>query len=216
MYDRTQRVAERLQSERRPDTRLIVEVPWIMVFTAFTAPGRYVYFCRRLLERCPDDETAAFVIAHEIAHHDLGHLNVFETDFARRAAKHAGATAAILFFKHLQKRLFSPEWETEADRRAIELCVAAGYDGSKCVHLFDIMEHYCLDYGDLDGVFGIVLDEPGQELLPGMNEALAKAQIWLHQRVRGYLPIRERRAIVRRYVDFMGPRRAPWWPGRPG
>jgi hypothetical protein len=44
--DRAHRVEERLQ-EGRPDTqRLIVEIPWLEVVTAFTAPGRYIYFSR--------------------------------------------------------------------------------------------------------------------------------------------------------------------------
>jgi Zn-dependent protease with chaperone function len=69
--DQVARVGAQLQADRDPEDRLIVEIPWLSLFTAFTAPGRYIYFSRRLLERCPTDETVAFVIAHEIAHHDL-------------------------------------------------------------------------------------------------------------------------------------------------
>ncbi len=67
--ERVQRIADRLQNGR-PSERVYVEVPWLRLRTAFTLPGRYIYFGRGLLEYCPDDETAAFVIAHELAHHD--------------------------------------------------------------------------------------------------------------------------------------------------
>jgi hypothetical protein len=76
--DQVARVAERLQADRPAEQHLEVVIPWFNVFKAFTGPGRYIYFSRRLLERCPDDDAVAFVIAHEIAHHDLGHLNFFE------------------------------------------------------------------------------------------------------------------------------------------
>src|SRR5262245_19673961 len=45
--------------------------------TAFTAPGRYIYLTGRLIEYCPGEPALAFVIGHEIAHHDLGHLRFF-------------------------------------------------------------------------------------------------------------------------------------------
>jgi Zn-dependent protease with chaperone function len=67
-----------------------------------------------MLERCPDDETTAFVIAHEIAHHDLGHPNIFSGTFARHAARVGAAQLVILFFRMLQKRIYSPQWECAA------------------------------------------------------------------------------------------------------
>lgn len=77
MPDRVRAAAERLQRERPVEERLVGVVPWLDAFNAFTAPGKYVYFGRRLLERCPHEDSAAFVVAHEIAHHDLGHLELF-------------------------------------------------------------------------------------------------------------------------------------------
>ena len=87
MPDRVRVAAERLQRTRPAGERFVAEVPWFNAFTAFTAPGRYIYFSRALLERCPHEDSAAFVIAHEIAHHDLGHLAHFRGPFARRAAR---------------------------------------------------------------------------------------------------------------------------------
>ena len=50
--ERIQRVQDRLQAGRPESERLIVEIPWLEEVTAFTAPGRYIYFSRRLYERC--------------------------------------------------------------------------------------------------------------------------------------------------------------------
>jgi predicted Zn-dependent protease len=174
-------------------------VPWLRSVTAFTAPGRYIYFSRRLLEVCPDDESAAFVVAHELAHHDLGHLRLFSGPFTRHAARMDAATLLVLVFRSLQKRVYSPEWEVEADRRAVELCVAAGYDGHRCLRLFDVLERVFLDRGDISGVYGLDVNSDA-ELSPEAD-LLTKARIWLWQRQRGYLPIQDRRAEARRHLD---------------
>lgn len=198
MPDRVRAVVARLQDTRAASARFIVEVPWLKAFTAFTAPGRYIYFGRRLLERCPDEDSVAFVIAHEMAHHDLGHLDLFIGPFARRIAKLSSGQVAVLFFRMLQKRIYSPEWELAADRRAIEACVQAGFDAKRCINLFRILELIALDFGDLDGVYGL---DPGsdQELSPEAD-VMTKARIWLWQRQRGYLPIQDRKAMVVRHL----------------
>jgi hypothetical protein len=201
MPDRVRRVAEQLQRDRDDEARFSVEVPWLRVFTAFTAPGRFIYFSRRLLERCPDDETTAFVIAHEMAHHDLGHLNLFSGSFGRHAARLRAGSLAVLFFRVLQKRIYSPEWETAADRRALDLCIAAGYDPYRCLRLFDVLERWSLDNGDLEGVYG--LDPESDEELSAEASLFVKARIWMYQRQRGYLPIQDRRALLRKHVDSL-------------
>ena len=198
MPDRVRAAAARLQRDRPPDRRFVVEVPWLDAATAFTAPGRYIYFGRRLLERCPHEDSAAFVIAHEIAHHDLGHLDHFSGSFARRAANIQAGALAVLFFRVLQKRIYSPERELDADRRAIDLCIAAGYAPGKCLYLFHVLELLALDRGDLGAVYGLDVDSD-RELSPEAN-VVTKARIWLYQRERGYLPIQDRQAELQRYI----------------
>lgn len=205
MPDRVRAVAERLQRGRGEAERFVVEVPWLDAFSAFTAPGRYVYFGRRLLERCPDEDTTAFVIAHEIAHHDLGHLDLFTGPFSRHASRLQAGALAVLFFRVLQKRIYSPEWELAADRRAIELCLEAGYDGAKCLRLFHILEFIALDYGDLGMVFG--LDPASDQELSAEASIMTKARIWLYQRKRGYLPIQDRLAMAREHLERLLGRR---------
>jgi predicted Zn-dependent protease len=210
MPDRVRRVAARLQHDRPAGERLTVEVPWLRIFTAFTAPGRYIYFSRRVLERCPDDETAAFVIAHEIAHHDLGHLNIFRGFFARHALRMQPAALTVAFFHTLKKRVYSPAWEGEADRRAIELCVAAGYDGRRCLHLFKILEDYLLDFGDFTGVYG--LDAESDEELSAEASLVTRSRIRMLHLRRGYLPVQDRRAMVAKHLDSVVAARAPFAP----
>jgi predicted Zn-dependent protease len=207
------RVAARLQRGRRTDRRFEVLVPWIRVRTAFTAPGRYIYVSRGLLERCPHDEAVAFVIAHEMAHHDLGHMDVFSGELARHAVRLAAGQAVVLFFRLLLKRVYSPEWECDADRRAIELCVRAGYDGARCLEIFRVLETMALDMGDLDGVFGLDPDSD-EELSPEAGLfSRARMRLWLLRR--GYLPIQDREAEVRRHLETVATTGARARPPRP-
>jgi hypothetical protein len=199
--DQVTRVDARLQADRAPEDRFTVEIPWISIFTAFTAPGRYIYFSRRLLERCPTDETVAFVIAHEIAHHDLDHFGIFRRSFARRAMKLGPGAMIVLFFRALQHHVYSPNWETAADLRALEICVKAGYDGAKCIRLFDVLEKWFLYHRDFDGIYGLDKDSD-QELSPEAT-LLTKIRIWMYLRKRGYLPIQDRKAVVVSHLETL-------------
>ena len=205
--EQVERVARRLQADRAPEDRLEVVVPWFRIRSAFTAPGRYIYFSRGLLERCPHDEAVAFVIAHEIAHHDLGHLDLFRGRFAQHAARMHGGRLMVLFFRLLQKRIYSPEWEGEADRAAIEMCVRAGYDGARCLYLFHVLSLLMLDAGDIAGVYG--LDQESDQELSPEADLLTKARIRLYHLRRGYLPLQDREALVREHLEtVLGERRA--------
>jgi hypothetical protein len=203
MPERAERVAERLQAHVPEQDRVEVLVPWMRMRTAFTVPGKYVYFSRGLLERCPNDETAAFVIAHEIAHHELGHLELFRGPFTKHAAKLGAGQLLVLFFRFLQKRIYSPEWECAADRRAIELCIKAGYEATRCIYLFHILELILLDAGDLDGVYGPD-PESDEELFPDAD-FMTKARVWMWQRKRGYLPLQDRAAALRLHLSALTP-----------
>lgn len=151
--DRLSRVEGRLQATRPEAERLLVEIPWLEEVTAFTAPGRYIYFSRRLYERCATDEEVALVIGHEIAHHDLGHVQLFAR-WAPKIVSLPGATLFAIAFHALERRLYGPETECDADRHGLDLCLTAGYDGQRCLEIFDILEQRALDMGDYDMVYG--------------------------------------------------------------
>ncbi len=195
--ERVERVGRRLQSGRQPPEQLIIEIPWLEEVTAFTAPGRYIYFARRLYERCYTDEQVAFVISHEIAHHDLGHVNLF-VGWAPKITKLPGASLFAFAFHALERHLYGPEKECDADRHGLDLCLAAGYEGEKCLALFDLLEQRALDMGDYDMVYGP--DKESDDELDENAPWTTKAQIWAWQHRRGYLPIRDRRQMVRKHL----------------
>jgi predicted Zn-dependent protease len=190
------RVAQRLQADAEEKNRLQVVVPWIEAFTAFTAPGQYIYVSRRLLEVCRTDEAVAFIIAHEIAHHRLGHLEVFPDWLGELTGTQIPLLLTALY-RSVEARLYGPEREVEADRMAIDLCVKAGYDGPKCLEIFDVLEKFALDMHDLDIVFGP--QDSDEELRPDAP-LLTRLRVWVWQRSRGYLPLRDRRREVARQL----------------
>jgi hypothetical protein len=190
--DRVERVLKRLQRARGNREPMAVEIPWLDEVTAFTGPGRYIYFSRRLFERCATDHQVAFVIAHEIAHHDLGHVHIARPTRWMRLPGSAFFDLAL----HVIRRCFSqPESERDADRYAIDLCLAAGYDGWSCLELFDVLEHHALDMWNADIAYG-------PDLLDHDAGWLERVHAWLWQRKSGYYSIRCRRQALERHLEI--------------
>jgi hypothetical protein len=195
--ERIRRVEARLQAGRPESDRMVVEIPWLEEMTAFTAPGRYIYFSRRLYEVCATDDQVAFVVGHELAHHDLGHVAIFH-GWTDRLIRLPGAALFALCFHGLEKLLYSPQNECDADRHSMALCMSAGYDGERCLEVFDLLEQRALDLGDLDIVYGPNVDSDSD--LDEDASWTTKVQIWTWQKWRGYLPIRDRREMLRRQI----------------
>jgi len=189
-------IAEKLQAGRPTSERRDVIIVWLSDMTAFTAPGRFIYVTGRLMEYCPGEASLAFTVAHELAHHDLGHLQYFPRWF-RDVASNWITEIVFLLVHGLQHIVYSPERESAADRYALDLCIRAGYDPNDCLHLFDQLEERLLDLGDVRGVFG-----PGpsdHEFLPDAP-FMTKLRMWAWQRTRGYLPVRDRRRDLESYL----------------
>jgi hypothetical protein len=202
--ERATRVVARLSPHRlngQGGRALEVVIPWITAPLAFTAPGRFIFFGRRLYERCPDDETTAFVVGHEMAHHDLGHLDLIP-DWMPRFAHAKGGRLAVAAMAAVERRLYGPERECLADEYALDLCIRAGYDPHRCLSFFRIMENYALDVGDHRMVFGP--DEESDAELEPDAPWLTKARIWAWQRTYGYLPLRDRRARLEHFLRDRG------------
>jgi predicted Zn-dependent protease len=191
------RVAHRLQADIEEEKRLRVEVPWLEDFTAFTAPGQYIYVSRRLLEVCRTDEAVAFVVAHEVAHHRLGHMEIFPEWLAELTGTQIPMLITALY-RSIEARLYGPEREVAADRMAIDLCVRAGYEPGKCLEIFDVLEKFALDMRDEDMVFGP--EDSDDELRPDAPLS-TRLRVWLWQRSRGYLPLRDRRREIVRHLE---------------
>jgi hypothetical protein len=195
--DRITRIVGRLDAQRPGKRPLQVVVPWLFRDFAFTAPGPYIFFCRGLYQLCGEDETTAFVIAHEMAHHDLGHLDLVPHWMGRLARRWGGETAALVVGA-VERRLYGPERECDADAYALRLCMKAGYDPERCLDLFRILEQRFLDLGDVKGVYGPDV-ESDKELEPDAP-FLTKARMWAFQRTRGYLPLQDRLYTLRHAV----------------
>jgi predicted Zn-dependent protease len=134
-----------LNSVRAPSARMTGEVLWASPPTAFTLPGPYVYITRRFIERCTSDAPVAFALAHEIGHHDLGHLKRVER-WIDSTLGYIPAALAVLAFERLACWLYSRDNELAADAYALDLCRKAGFDPKRCLQCFDILSWYLLTF----------------------------------------------------------------------
>lgn len=104
---RARTIADRLNAVR-PGLDKQALILWkLPEHSAVTVRGRYVYVAMSLAQRLSDDGLA-FVLAHEMAHHDLGHVS-----------NPLGTLVAIGF---------GSEAELHADLKALEVTSAAGFD----------------------------------------------------------------------------------------
>ncbi len=204
--ERLARVMDRLNAVRKDGAPLLAHCLRIPVCNAFTVPGCNLYIARQLLERLPTDESTAFALGHEIAHHDLRHMDVFHTWLDVLPKGKVGLVLASLVWK-ASHRLYGPERESQADQYSIELCLDAGFNGELCLQAFDILEHEALNRGDIDGVFGPenLLDPTD----PDQGSLAYQAQRWMWTRAHRYVPLRERRETTwafyrRRLVERAG------------
>ena len=200
-YEQVTRVSERLQRWRPAHRRKEVHVVWVSRVSALTMPGRHVYLSRHLLEELRGiDDMVAFVIAHELAHHDLGHFDHVneaatmapQGDWGRLTALAELASEASSWAR-MGQGVFSNMWasqehERDADRLGLEYCLRAGYDAEACIEVFRVLEARSLKWGDVDGVFGV------EEVATGLLGALRRG---VHGKKRGYDPIRERARLLR-------------------
>lgn len=127
---------------------------------AFAAPGGFVFVTRGMLRLCKNEEMAAAVLAHEIAHVELKHgLSAIKTSrltsatalLAVEGAKSAGSPEfkqlTALFGESIQDavttlvdRGYSRSTELEADRVAAQILERSGYEAAPLLTLLEAME----------------------------------------------------------------------------
>ena len=198
--ERVARVTEALNRVRKPLPALESHILWVDVMTAFTAPGRHVYISRELLERAASDDPIALVIAHEMAHHDLGHIKMYTAGL--NLFRHVpGAFDAAVFLRLGDRFVLGPERESAADRRSLELCLKAGYSGKECLELFGLMEIYALNFGDLDIVYGP--DDILEAEESGVHGFIHSMRKWTWEHMRGYESLRDRKAALKAAIAQM-------------
>ncbi len=117
---------------------------------AFALPGGFVFVSGSILKLClvpgaaaPQVDQAAFVVAHEIGHVLYGHAierlaASSAATLARRVAPAGGTLGVWLANTGLRflETAYSRNQELEADRFAVRLSAAAGYDPQASLQLF--------------------------------------------------------------------------------
>lgn len=189
--ERLARVIGRLNANRsgtRPP--LVAHSLSLPSCSAFTTPTTNIYVSRRLMEVMSSDDMVAMILAHEIAHHDLGHLDLFEGAL-KLIPRGVGGSVAVLTFRLFEDRFYGPEREAAADLFAVDLCAKAGYNVEHCIQAFTKLEQEHLNAGDIDGVYGPenLLDPTD----PFRDSTAYAVQRWLWIRAHRYLPLHERR-----------------------
>lgn len=196
--ERIGRVQQRLNECRRGKPALETTVLWIAPPLAFTLAGRHIYVSRALFERLPSDDAAAFVIAHEIAHHDLGHLDLYGR-WAQWLPRNDTASYVAALLGVFEHHTYGPEREQAADDFAVDLLCEAGYDGGRGIQALSILENLVLDRGAVSAVYGPenLLDPTD----PERTSTAYRVQRWLWTHMHGYLPLHERVANARRRAN---------------
>ena len=174
-HESVERVMASLNEARLPSPPMIGEVICLSAPVAFTFSGRYTYISRSLIEYCASDAAVSFALAHEIGHHDLGHIKRVDRMFAAEGLAHAPERLALVIVEFLSRWLYSRDHELWADAYAIGLCRRAGFDPAACMQCLDVLTRYSLDHHDLDGVYGtdeeLELD-PGQQATRSIGPSL--------------------------------------------
>lgn len=197
-HEAVDRAMAALNKVRAPRDAMIGEVLWLSAPVAFTFAGPYVYISRRLIERCASDAPVAFALAHEMGHHDLGHLDRADRWMAAGVLSHAPSFFAYVALEIWSKWLYSRQNELAADAYALDLCRRAGFDPKECLKCFDILAWYSLDHNDFDGVYG---QDEELELDPDratgrLDRAYVEARLWWARHRRAHPSIHERREVL--------------------
>jgi len=129
-------------------------------FNAFATPGGHIFLTRGLVEAATSEDMLAAVIAHELAHVMLDHgLSMIAEmapsnaalEIAARAADFAGGSPEAVrltgfrdsvstLVDTLVRSGFSRTQEFAADRKAVDLLVAAGYNPRALVDMLRILQ----------------------------------------------------------------------------
>jgi predicted Zn-dependent protease len=128
---------------------------------AFATPGGHIFICRALAEAVDSEDALAALIAHEVAHIQLGHsIEIINTvqlirDLSETASRAAAAAAReaslpdrLLLFDNSVRQIadtltvngYSQAQEFDADSYALFLLAGAGYAPSSLVDILKILE----------------------------------------------------------------------------
>lgn len=131
-----------LASLRNKERKYAFKIDQSGVPNALAIPGGFIYLSENLFDLCGEDRDAiAFVLSHEIAHCIHGDANkrfltkAVITGLSRATAR--GVNPALQqLLGHLVRQGYSREQEFAADRFAVALVKAAGFDPAGGCRLF--------------------------------------------------------------------------------
>jgi hypothetical protein len=124
------------------------------------------------------------VLAHEIAHHLLGHL-AGGTPSRWRDWLGEASGLPIVAAACFNRALFSADQEYAADREGLALCHRSGFDLSRCAALFDILGRYVDEARAL-----------GDSLPFDWLEPSTPFRAWMRERLSGYPTLAARREAL--------------------
>lgn len=129
---------------------------------AFALPGGFVYIYRGLLQLLPNDESLAFVMAHEISH-VTGHHSIrqFEKSLVLNAAITGllagtgarGFNDVALVVQEVTGLSYTRHDEGEADTHGMQTLARAGYNPKGGVEAMEVLERAAMDEKSLPALF---------------------------------------------------------------
>lgn len=118
---------------------------------AYAAPGPFIFITTGMLRFLQDEEELGAILGHELAHAELRHV-IF--DYQNTLAGRTFSKATDGGFNDMMQKMmptirqgYSVEIEAEADARAIDLAVAAGYRPSALISVLDRFKAQTNSYG---------------------------------------------------------------------
>jgi Zn-dependent protease with chaperone function len=147
--NRLSNIAEKLVSSLRNKNRQYTfKCDQSGIPNALAIPGGFIYLSENLFDLCGEDiDAIAFVLAHEIAHCIHGDANkrfLTKTIITglTRVQKHGVNPATQQILAHLVQQGYSREQEYRADRFAVALTKAAGFNPNGGCRLFSMLQEH--------------------------------------------------------------------------
>lgn len=126
----------------RPDLAWECDITAAREFNAFAVAGGKTFINSGMLRALDREDELAFVIAHEIAHNDLKHC-VEKIQYAVRAGNIHPLFADVVGIAYdIYKRPYTKEIEYAADKRGVELMMAAGYSKQGAISFFRKLQKF--------------------------------------------------------------------------
>jgi predicted Zn-dependent protease len=125
---------------------------------AFALPGNKVIIFSGLIESCSSEMELAGVIAHELAHLELGHVRkklikqIGMTVVSAAIGGQGGAELAAVIVEQLAGSAYDRSLEEEADLAALNYLIHAGLDPSGLAHFLKHMDDSSLSFDYLEWI----------------------------------------------------------------